>query len=69
MLLLMSLQTPVLRNVLWNSPKKFFLLSLSKVKKLLNKNLQSSSTPGTPSVVEDSADIPTSLDSESHEEK
>ena len=31
--------------------------------------MSSRSTPGTPSVVEDSADITTSPDSESHEEK
>ena len=39
MLLLISFQIPVLRKALRNSPKKFFLLSLRKFKKLLNKNL------------------------------
>ena len=39
MLLLMSLQIPVLRKVLKSYPKKFFILSLMKFKNLLNKNL------------------------------
>ena len=68
MLSLMSLQILVLRKVLRNSPKKFFLLSLRKFKKLLNKNLHLQ-VLGTPSVVEDFANIPTSPDFESHEEK
>ena len=68
---MLSLMNPlilVLINLVRKSPKKFFLLSLRKLKKLLNKNL-SPSTIDTPSVVEDLADISTSPDSESHEEK
>ena len=68
MLLLMNPHNLVLVNLVRKSPKKFFLLSLRKLKKLLNKNL-SPSTIDTPSVVEDLADISTSPDSESHEEK
>ena len=38
MLLSMNLQNLVLRNLVRKSPKKFFLLSLRKFKKLLNKS-------------------------------
>ena len=40
-----------------------------KVQEIVEQEPASLSTPGTPSVVEDSADIPTSPDFESHEEK
>ena len=39
------------------------------VQEVVEQEPASRSTPGTPSVVEDFADITTSLDSESHEEK
>ena len=39
------------------------------VQEIVKQELASPSTPGTPSVVEDSTDITTSLDSESHEVK
>ena len=39
------------------------------VQEIVEQELASPSTPGTPSVVEDSADIITSPDSKSHEEK
>ena len=39
------------------------------VQEIVKQELASPSTPGTPSVVEDSTDITTLLDSESHEEK
>ena len=40
-----------------------------EVQEIVEQELASPSTLGTPSVVEDSANIPTSLDSKSHEEK
>ena len=40
-----------------------------EVPKIVEQEPASPSTPGTSSVVEDSADISTSSDSESHEEK
>ena len=40
-----------------------------KVQEIVEQEPASLSTPGTPSVVEDSADIPTSPNFESHEEK
>ena len=73
MLLLMSLQIPVLRKVLRNSPKEFPKEILpaepKEVQEIFEKEPASPSTPGTPNVLEDSVDIPTSPDSESHEEK
>ena len=69
MLLLMNLRILVLRNLLRKSPKRFFLLSPGKFKKLLNKSLHPLVLPILLSVVEDSIDISTSLDSETHEEK
>ena len=39
------------------------------IQEIVEQELASPSTPGTPSVVEDSLDITTSLESESHEEK
>ena len=55
-------------NLLRKSPKKFFLLSRRKFKKLLNKNLHLQVLPIL-SVVKDLVDISTSPDSESHKEK
>ena len=52
-----------------NSPKKFFLLSVKESQEIVEQELACPSTPGTSSVMEDSAEIPTLLDSESHEEK
>ena len=69
MLLLMNLRILVLRILLRKSPKRFFLLSPGKFKKLLNKKLHPLVLPILLSVVEDSVDISTSLDSETHEEK
>ena len=69
MLLLMNPQNLVLINLVRKSPKKFFLLSPRKFKKLLNKKLHPLVLPILLSAVEDSVDISTSLDSETHEEK
>ena len=44
-------------------------LEPKEVPKIVEQEPASPSTPGTSSVVEDSADISTSSDSESHEEK
>ena len=51
-----------------NSPKKFFLLSPKKFKKLFNKSPYLQVLPVL-SVMEDSVDISTSPDFDSHEEK
>ena len=69
MLLLMKLQSPVLRKLVRKFLKKFFLLNLRMFKKFLIKSLHLQSTPSTPSVVEGLADIPISSNSESYEEK
>ena len=61
----MNLQSPVLRNLVRKYPKKFFL----SIPSTFNQEPTSPSTPGTPNVVEGLADIPTSPDFESHEEK
>ena len=50
-------------------PKEILPLEPKEVQEIVEQELTSPSTPDTPSVVEDSADIPTSSDSESHEEK
>ena len=50
-------------------PKEILPPELKEVQEIVEQEPVSTSTPGTPSVVEDSVDIPTSLDSESHEEK
>ena len=49
--------------------KEIFPLEPKDVQEIVDQELASPSTPSTPSVVEDLANIPTSLDSESHEEK
>ena len=49
--------------------KEILPLEPRVVQEIVEQELASPSTPGTPSVVEDSANITTSLDSESHEEK
>ena len=49
--------------------KEIIPLEPRVVQEILEQEPASPSTPGTPSVVEDSADITTSPDSESHEEK
>ena len=50
-------------------PKEIIPLEPKKVQEIVEQEHASPSTLSTPSVVEDSADISTSLDSESHEEK
>ena len=49
--------------------KEILSPELEEVQEIVEQEPTSLSTPDTPSVVEDSADIPTSLDTESHEEK
>nr|XP_023925005.1 uncharacterized protein LOC112036443 [Quercus suber] len=50
-------------------PKEILLPEPKDVQELVDQEPASPSTPATPSVVEGSADMPTSPDSESHEEK
>lgn len=50
-------------------PKEILPHETKEVQDIVEQEPASPSTPGTPSVVEDSADIPTSPDSESHKEK
>ena len=50
-------------------PKEVLPPQPKEVQEIVEQEPASLSTPGTPSVVEDSTDIPTSLDSKSHEEK
>ena len=50
-------------------PKEIVSLEPKESQEIIEQELASPSTLGTPSVVEDSADIPTSPDFESHEEK
>ena len=50
-------------------PKEILPPEPKKVQEIVEQEPASPSTPSTSSVVEDSADIPTSLDSESYEEK
>ena len=50
-------------------PKEILPPKPKEVQEIVEQEPASSSIPGTPSVMEDSADIPTSPDSESHEEK
>ena len=50
-------------------PKEILPPELKEVQELIEQELASLSTSGTPSVLEDSVDIPTLPDSESHEEK
>ena len=69
MLLLMSLQILALRKVLRNSPKEILPPEPKEVQEIVEQEPTSPSAPGTPSVVEDSTNIPTSLNSKSHEEK
>ena len=49
--------------------KEIFPLEPKDVQEIVDQELASPSTPGTPSGVEGSVNIPTSPDSESHEEK
>ena len=50
-------------------PKEILPLEPKEVQEIVEQESISPSTPNTPSVVEDSVDISTSLDSETHEEK
>ena len=50
-------------------PKEILPPKPKEVQEVVEQEPTSRSTPSTPSIVKDSADIPTSLDSESHEEK
>ena len=50
-------------------PKEILPLEPKDIQEIVDQEPASLSTPSTPSVVEGSTDIPTSLDSESHEEK
>ena len=50
-------------------PKEILPPEPKDVQEIVDQEPVSPSTPGTPSVVEGSANIPTSPDSESHEEK
>ena len=50
-------------------PKEILPSKPKDVQETVDQGPASPSTPGTPSVVEGSTDIPTSPDSESHEEK
>ena len=52
-----------------NFPKEILPPKPKEVLEIVEQELISLSTPGTPSVLEDSADISTSPDSESYEEK
>ena len=61
----MNLQTPVLRSLV----RKSLTPEPREVQEIVEQELASPSTLSTPSVVKDSADISTSPDSESHEEK
>ena len=57
-------------NVVIDESLKFGSKKFSEeVQEIIEQERASPSTPSTPSVVEDSANISTSLDSESHEEK
>ena len=49
-------------------PKEILPPEPNEVQELIEQELSFPSAPSTPSVLEDSVDIPTSLDSESHEE-
>ena len=50
-------------------PKEILPLEPKEVQEIIEQEPASPSTPGTPNVLEDSIDIPTSPNSESHEEK
>ena len=50
-------------------PKEILPPGPKEVQEIIKQEPTSPSTPGTPSVLEDSVDIPTSPDSESHEKK
>ena len=50
-------------------PKEILPPEPKEVQEIVEQEPASPSTPETPNVVEDSADIPTSLDSKSHEDK
>ena len=50
-------------------PKEILPPEPKEVQEIVEQEPTSLSAPGTPSVVEDSANIPTSLNSKSHEEK
>ena len=50
-------------------PKEIFPSEPKEVQEIIKQEPATLSTPGTPSVVEDSVDISTSSDSESHKEK
>ena len=65
MLLLMKLQIQILRKVV----RKYLNILPSEPKVVQEEVDQDSISPSTPSIVEVSANIPTSPESESHEEK
>ena len=69
MLLLMSLQILVLTKASEEFPKEILPPKPKEILEIVEQELISLSTPGTPSVLEDSADISTSPDSESYEER
>ena len=50
-------------------PKEILPPQPKEVQEIVEQEPASPSTPETPNVVEDSTDIPTSLDSKSHEDK
>ena len=68
MLLLTSLQILVLRNLV-RKPQKILPPKPREVQEIVEQELASPSTLDTPSVVEDSADLSTSPNSETHEDK
>ena len=65
----MNLQILVLRNLVRKSPKKFLPPKPREVQEIAEQEPASPSTLDTPSVVEDLADLSTSLDFKTHEEK
>ena len=69
MLLLMSLQTPVLKKGIEELTREITHPKPRVAQEIVKQEPISPSTLGTPSVVEDSAYIATSPDSESHKEK
>ena len=69
MLLLMSLQIPLLKKGIEELTREIIPLEPREAQEVVEQEPASPSTPGTPSVVDDSADITTSPDFESHEKK
>ena len=69
MLLLMSLQIPVLKKDIEELTREIIPPEPREAQEVVEQEPASPSTTGTPSVVDDSADITTSPDFESHEKK